>query len=118
MARLVLWHNGVGIRSYPLEDGDTMVGRHSRSHVVLDDPTVSNHHAVLRLEASAYLEGFREVVLEDLGSTNGTLVNGVKVQRQVLHPGDVIRIGRYEFTFESEAGGLARTSILIPDGEN
>lgn len=118
MARLVVRHNGVGIRSYPLEQTLTTVGRHGDNDVCLDDPAVSNRHAVLRLESSTYLEGFREVVLEDLGSTNGTRVNGIAVTRQVLHPGDLIRIGRYELTFEADAGDRHdRTTILIPDSE-
>ncbi|PKM45907.1 MAG: FHA domain-containing protein [Gammaproteobacteria bacterium HGW-Gammaproteobacteria-1] len=118
MARLLLLHDGVGIRSYPLERDTVTIGRHAASDIRLDDPAVSTHHAALRLESNPYLEGYRNVVLEDLGSTNGTLVNGAAVTRQVLHQGDRIRIGRYEFSFEAEEGhGLERTTIYIPDGE-
>ncbi|GAB4300956.1 MAG: hypothetical protein Kow0096_21390 [Thiohalomonadaceae bacterium] len=118
MARLLLLHEGVGIRSYPLVRERTTVGRHGDSDIRLDDQAVSTHHAVLCLESTPYLEGYQNVVLEDLGSTNGTLVNGEPVDRQVLHQGDLIRIGHYEFSFEADDGhGLDRTTILLPDRE-
>jgi pSer/pThr/pTyr-binding forkhead associated (FHA) protein len=118
MARLVQLHNGVGIRSYALERDQTSIGRQAGSDIRLDDPAVSSSHAVLRLEATPFLEGYREVVLEDLGSTNGTLVNGAPATRQVLHQGDLIRIGHYEFSFEADDGhGLDRTTILLSERE-
>lgn len=118
MARLLLLHDGVGIRSYPLERAETTLGRHADSDIRLDDQAVSTHHAVLRLESTPYLENYRNVVLEDLGSTNGTLVNGAPVTRKLLHQGDLIRVGHYEFSFEADDGhGLDRTTILLPDRE-
>lgn len=118
MARLLLLHDGVGIRSYPLERSTTTIGRHAGSDIRLDDQAVSTHHAVLRLEATPYLEGYHDVVLEDLASTNGTLVNDEPITRQTLHQGDLIRIGHYEFSFEADDGhGLDRTTILLPDRE-
>jgi len=116
MARLLLLHDGVGIRSYPLEREATTIGRHADSDIRLDDPAVSTHHAVLRLESTPYLENYRNAVLEDLGSTNGTEVNGTPVSRKLLHQGDLIRIGRYELSFETDDGhGLERTTILLTD---
>jgi pSer/pThr/pTyr-binding forkhead associated (FHA) protein len=118
MARLSQLHEGVGIRSYPLEQDETTIGRHRDSDIRLDDQAVSTHHAVLRLEANPYLDGYRNVVLEDLASTNGTVVNGVSISRQILHQGDLIRIGHYEFSFEADDGhALDRTTILLPDRE-
>jgi sulfite reductase (NADPH) flavoprotein alpha-component len=73
--------------------------------VVLDDPDVSRRHARLELVDS-------HLVLTDLGSTNGTYVNDARVTRQVLVPGDRMRIGRYElaWTFlDSQA-----TAIVSP----
>ncbi len=60
--------------------------------VVLDDTNISRRHA--RLEA---VDG--QLVLTDLGSTNGTYVNDARVTRQVLVPGDSVRIGRYELAW-------------------
>jgi sulfite reductase alpha subunit-like flavoprotein/cytochrome b involved in lipid metabolism len=60
--------------------------------VVLDDPDVSRRHARLEIVDN-------DLVLTDLGSTNGTYVNDARVTRQVLEPGDRMRIGRYELTW-------------------
>lgn len=65
-------------REYPAGDGrDVTVGRHPDSDVVLSHPAVSGHHAVIRLEA----EG---VVVRDVGSTNGTFVDGARVPGWVI----------------------------------
>ncbi len=72
---------------YPLPATGGEVGRDPRCAIVLDDPTVSARHA--RLE---YRDGVWRVT--DLGSTNGTFVNGRRVQQQTLRRGDVIHFGR------------------------
>jgi Indoleamine 2,3-dioxygenase/FHA domain len=64
----------------------------SSAAVVLDDPDVSRRHA--RLEIID-----KDLVLTDLDSTNGTYVNDARVTRQVLVPGDRMRIGRYDLTW-------------------
>ncbi len=116
MARLVLLRDGVGIHSYPLQDKPLTIGRHAASTIRLDDPVVSQNHARVTMQPDPYLDGHHEVTLEDLGSTNGTLVNGEKVSRQVLRDGDLIRIGRFEFSFDSdESDSLDRTVIYLPD---
>jgi hypothetical protein len=60
--------------------------------VVLDDTDVSRRHARLELVDD-------ELLLTDLGSTNGTYVNDARVVRQALAPGDRIRIGQYDLTW-------------------
>jgi len=62
--------------------------------VVIASPRASRHHAHIRREGAAF-------VLYDLGSANGTLVNGQRVQRAVLQPGDQIDIGDEVFRFEA-----------------
>jgi ABC-type multidrug transport system ATPase subunit/pSer/pThr/pTyr-binding forkhead associated (FHA) protein len=69
------------------------IGREQGSDIVLASPLVSRRHARL-----IDRDGSR--VLEDLGSTNGTFVNGVRVQRAVLAASDIIRIGPYKLTFD------------------
>lgn len=76
---------------YDLHDGVTF-GR-GDVEIVLEDPFASSQHARVVREGPV-------LVLEDLGSTNGTFLNGEPVHGpQPLHPGDVIRIGDSEFTF-------------------
>jgi pSer/pThr/pTyr-binding forkhead associated (FHA) protein len=67
------------------------VGRTARADFILDAALVSRLHCRLTADKSDQL------IVEDLGSTNGTLVNGRRVDRQVLKAGDVVTIGRVEF---------------------
>ena len=75
-------------------DGVT-IGRSHDCGVVLDDPNVSRRHAELRPEGEGW-------AVADLGSTNGITVNGSRVERAVLQPGDEIALGRSRLTFELE----------------
>ncbi len=71
-----------------------LLGRASDADIVLEDQFSSSHHARLVPHGDA-------VVLEDLGSTNGTYLNGAPLSGpHPLHDGDRIRIGDSEFTFE------------------
>lgn len=69
------------------------IGRASDNDVIVDDPMVSRHHCQLKLQHGAY--GFT-----DLGSRNGSTVNGQPVSQVALGPGDVIRIGDTEIEFQ------------------
>ena len=72
------------------------VGRSRQCDVVLSDPNVSRRHAEIRPRGNAW-------VLTDLGSTNGSLLNGHRVDRpEVIHPGDEIELGTSVITFELE----------------
>ncbi len=74
-------------------DRDTMViGRLQGSEVEIEDPGASRRHAEIRMDGDDY-------VLEDLNSTNGTLVNDSRVSRHVLRSGDRITIGRTVLEF-------------------
>ena len=74
----------------PLLNPRLLLGRRSRCDICLDFPNVSSQHCELEL-ASGYWQG------RDLGSTNGIKVNGLRVDVQVLMPGDELTIGRHEF---------------------
>jgi hypothetical protein len=69
------------------------IGRLPECAVVLDDPNVSRRHAQVRREGDA-------VMVVDLGSTNGTRVNGVVVREHRLAPGDVVTVGGTALRFE------------------
>jgi hypothetical protein len=69
------------------------IGRASDNDVILDDPMVSRHHCQLRLQHGAYS-------FADLGSRNGSSVNGQAVSQIALGPGDVIRVGDTEIEFQ------------------
>lgn len=69
------------------------VGRASDNDVIVDDPMVSRHHCQLRLQHGAYS-------FADLGSRNGSTVNGHPATQIALGPGDVIRVGDTEIEFQ------------------
>ena len=78
-----------GVR-HPLEPPGLVIGRGSRADLRIDDPGVSRRHAEFRVQhgpAGAL------VSILDLGSTNGTLVNGRRVQHAILDDGAVVQIG-------------------------
>ncbi|HOT23032.1 MAG TPA: DUF3662 and FHA domain-containing protein [Thermoleophilia bacterium] len=79
-----------------LTNAVNLIGRSRRCDIVLTDPNVSRQHAELRLTGS-------QVVLRDLGSTNGTRVNRRAVTQAVLRPGDRIEVGTTELLFERRA---------------
>jgi two-component system, cell cycle response regulator len=74
-------------RVLALQPGETILGRSSRATISVDDPLISRHHArVARTESGRYL-------LEDLGSKNGTFVNGRTASRVPLRSGDRVQLG-------------------------
>lgn len=74
--------------TFVLNPGTTTVGRHPESDIFLDDVTVSRHHCRFLWEGDRLL-------VEDSGSTNGTYVNGSRVDQGVLEPGDEVLVGRF-----------------------
>ena len=86
MARLILNRDGVDLGTHELVPDIVMIGRASLNHIVIDDPTVSAHHARLLRASDSYW-------LADLHSTNGTQVNSVSVTDAKLNDGDKIRFG-------------------------
>lgn len=71
------------------------VGRSRESDIFLVDPSVSRVHAVLEPQGDS-------LIVRDAGSTNGTFVNGERVQLGTLHPGDRVAFGKTEMTVEAE----------------
>ncbi len=79
-------------RKYDLK-GTINIGRASDNQLVLDDPTISRHHAWIKAEG-------QEFMIFDVGSANGTFVNGEKVEEpRQLESGNVVRFGDAEFVF-------------------
>jgi len=101
-ARLREGEGGAGAGSLVLPSGerfvlgDTVVsiGRLPESTLVLEDPNVSRQHAEIRPSGNGF-------VLADLGSTNGSKVNGMKVSERVLQDGDELTFGGTTFRFEA-----------------
>ncbi|MBN1419556.1 MAG: AAA family ATPase, partial [Planctomycetes bacterium] len=77
-------------------EGTAVLGRGAESSILLAHSSVSSRHAAIHSSGGTLL-------LEDLGSTNGTILNGKKIERAVLRPGDVIRIGAFAFECVDDA---------------
>ena len=82
-------------RTYELQGPVTLLGRGTDCDLRLVDPGVSRHHAELRVEND-------QVVLVDLGSTNGTFVNGQPIRRVALSDGTHISLGRTTLVFRQD----------------
>ncbi len=80
-------------RRFALRRGRTRIGSLGDNDVVIDSEVVSRHHAEIRA-------GLKKIEIEDLRSTNGTLLNGVPIQVSPIQLGDRIRIGDVEMVFE------------------
>lgn len=74
----------------------TTIGRTPENDIQVDTTFVSRHHAVL-------LSSPDHCIVEDLNSTNGVLVNGRRVGRQILQDGDTVTIGRTEFRYQQRS---------------
>lgn len=84
----------------------TTIGRLPDNTVVIDNPSVSSHHACVFRDGDRF-------VLEDFQSTNGTFVNGKRVTRHTLQNGDVVIVGKHKLLFDQATGGAPD----VPDEE-
>jgi len=78
---------------YEIKDDEVAIGRSQKCHIVLEDKRSSRKHSLI-------VRTGKKFVLKDLGSANGTLVNGERVNEHELQSGDRIQIGDTQFTFQ------------------
>lgn len=91
--KLVVKFQGAVIREVELKEAQLTIGRKSDNDVVIEDPSVSGHHAKIVKIQSVFF-------VEDLHSTNGTLVNNTPIDRYQLQDTDVIMIGNHRLLFQ------------------
>jgi len=104
MPKLVLLSEGLTGRTYELKNGTTTVGRVPDNAFEIAEASVSSHHAELTLRGN-------DVAVKDLGSTNGTFINGEKIEEGVLKPGQILRLGMIEMRLETgDAAAMATTA--------
>jgi hypothetical protein len=107
-AKLLVRLQGQGSRSIDLGRESFAIGRKPDNDLVIDDHTVSGHHAKIIRVQSVYF-------VEDLKSTNGTAVNGKPIERLQLHDADVITIGKHRIIFQDSA--LVPAGSIPPSSE-
>ena len=106
MAVLVLLHEGLTIKKIPIEKPELSIGRKTDCDIFLDDNMVSGNHAKVEMIPHADQQGVFEYFVEDLQSTNHTIVNGQAITRTKLEHNDTVRIGRHVFKFIDETAAL------------
>jgi pSer/pThr/pTyr-binding forkhead associated (FHA) protein len=89
--------DGLVLKEIPLAKERTTIGRKPDNDIHIDNLAVSGHHAVI-------VTLINDSFLEDLQSTNGTLVNGRPVDKHFLQNNDLIEIGKYKLKFMAEQG--------------
>ncbi|MFC4160915.1 FHA domain-containing protein [Chitinimonas lacunae] len=96
MAKLILSLDGMVLREFKLDREKVKLGRKPHNELQIDNLAVSGEHALITTIQN-------DSFLEDLESTNGTLVNGQPVHKHFLQDGDVIEIGKYKIKYLREA---------------
>ena len=94
MPRLVLLSEGFAGTAFELKAEKTTVGRVSDNNFEIPESSVSSHHAEVILRGS-------EVLIRDLGSTNGTFIGGERITEAVLKSGQILRFGTIDLRLES-----------------
>lgn len=94
MPRVIVTKDGATLAEYPISKRECIIGRDRVADIVLEDSYVSKLHAMLQLYANG-------LVLLDLNSTNGTLVNSVETKKTVLRNNDIISLGGYRLKVEN-----------------
>ena len=96
-------------RTFPLEGKVSLIGLEAACDIPVSDPLISRRHCEIRRERDQY-------EVRDLGSTNGTFVNGRPVREKQLHHGDVLSVGTSHLVF-LESGEEAQARSVVMDSE-
>jgi len=114
MAKLILSLDGSVLNEILLAKERTTIGRRPHNDIQIDNLAVSGEHAAIVSVAN-------DCILEDLGSTNGTLVNGSSVKKHILRDNDVIELGKFKLKFvgtgaAKTAADYDKTMVWSPGG--
>jgi pSer/pThr/pTyr-binding forkhead associated (FHA) protein len=96
MPKLILSMDGLVLKEVELNKERTTIGRRPYNDIVIDNLAVSGEHAVL-------IAILNDCFIEDLGSTNGTTVNGQPIKKHFLQPNDTVELGKYKLKFVPDA---------------
>src|SRR6266576_664678 len=114
MAKLILSMDGLVLKEIALTKERTTIGRKPHNDIQIDNLAVSGEHAVI-------VTILQDSFLEDLGSTNGTVVNGQPIKKHFLQNSDIIELGKYKLKYVNEAvaghakaADFEKTMVLRP----
>jgi pSer/pThr/pTyr-binding forkhead associated (FHA) protein len=107
MAKLILSMDGNVLKEIPLSKERITIGRKAQNDVQIDNLAVSGEHAVI-------VSIMDDAFLEDLGSTNGTVVNGKAVKKHFLQDNDVVELGKYKLKYVVEKKAQPKAAPTAP----
>jgi pSer/pThr/pTyr-binding forkhead associated (FHA) protein len=112
MAKMILSMDGLVLKEIPLDKERLTIGRKPHNDIQIDNLAISGEHA-------AIVTILNDSFLEDLNSTNGTLVNGQPVKKHFLKNNDVVELGKYKLKFINDtpmqaAPDFEKTMIMRP----
>ncbi len=115
MAKLILSMDGLVLKEIVLNKERMTIGRRASNDVQIDNLAISGEHA-------AVVTILEDSFLEDLNSTNGTLVNGQPIRKHFLKDGDLIEMGKYKLKYVVEQPSAIETeeygkTVFQPEGE-
>jgi pSer/pThr/pTyr-binding forkhead associated (FHA) protein len=110
MASVIVIFGGQEQKTFQLDQPRMVVGRDATCEIPIDNLGISRNHCAFAARGEAF-------VVQDLGSSNGTFVNGRKITEHFLNDGDEIVIGKYTLKFKNEAQ-VASPSAEAKAGDN
>ncbi|MEZ0315566.1 MAG: FHA domain-containing protein [Methylophilaceae bacterium] len=110
MAKLIYSLDGAFLGEYPIDKERMTIGRRATNDIHIDNLAVSGEHAsILTIGNDSFLE--------DLGSTNGTIVNGKTIKKHVLQHGDEIEFGKFQLKYINELAASSGAGSSTDDFE-
>lgn len=108
-AKLVLSLDGLVLKEISLDKERLSIGRKPQNDIQIDNLAISGEHA-------AIITILNDSFLEDLNSTNGTLVNGQAIKKHFLQDGDVVELGKYKIKYINEKPAHGQPADFSVDG--
>lgn len=110
-AKLILLYGQETLGEFPLDKESVVIGRRTGNDIQIDNLAVSGAHARV-------LTILRDSFLEDLNSTNGVFINGVRIKRQALQDGDLVTIGKHQLRYLRDDDAADRGERALSPQEN
>ena len=109
MPKIFLKFNEQVLKEIPLDKPRLTIGRKPDNDLVIDNPAVSGHHALIFSQGDAFF-------IEDLESTNGTFVNDAKIQKEKLKNSDLVAVGKHVLIYQDEIAAPQKELLKAAQG--
>lgn len=106
MPKIILKFEAAVLKELPMLSSSLTIGRKPDNDLIIDHPAISGHHARISFQGDTYF-------VEDLNSTNGTLVNDKKIIKAGLHNNDIVTLAKHTLIFVDEKPAPAKVSESV-----